>query len=105
MTEDSPYVLCDFHFTTIGGSLSLSPFVAGFLRELTRRRVKHNLHAFGTNIECSLQQVCSLASWLIQFLKESGETRIFLDMRLTARFDRLQDIDEKMKAVTDKLGG
>jgi uncharacterized protein (TIGR00106 family) len=103
--ENPAAVLCDFHFTTIGGAISLSPYVAGFVNELSRRGIKHQLHAFGTNLECNLEELCSLASWVIDFLESQGESRVFLDMRVTARFDRDQDIEEKIRAVTDKLGG
>lgn len=103
--EDRFDVLCDFHFTTIGGSVSLSSYVASFVQELSTRGLKYQLHAFGTNLECNLEQLCSLASWVIEFLENQGESRVFLDMRVTARFDREQDIEEKIRAVTDKLGG
>ena len=102
--DSSANVLCDMHFTTIGGDISLSRYVAAFIRELDRRNITYNLHALGTNIEATLEEIADVAEWLIAYLRQEGEIRIFIDVRLTVRFDREQNIQEKILAVTHKLG-
>ena|ERR1700752_4871625 len=104
MTNNS-LLLCDFHFTTIGGRLSLSSYVAAFIEEVSRRGLKYNLHALGTNIEAGIDDISELSRWVIRHLQSQGEQRIFIDVRIATRFDRDQDISEKIKAVTDKMGG
>lgn len=85
--------------------MSLSPYVAAFVDELSRRGLRYNLHAFGTNVEASLEEIQALAAWVIDHLRTTGEQRIFIDIRITTRFDRDQDILEKIRAVQDRIGG
>ncbi len=87
------------------GSTSLSPYVAECEKELreSSEGLKYELTAMGTIIEGDLDQILKLVRRLHEVPFNSGAKRVSTTIKIDDRRDKKGTIDQKVKAVEDKL--
>jgi len=83
--------------------------VSDVLAEVRRRldaqdRVKFEMHAMGTSLEGDIDDIFSLAAELHAVPFESGIPRVYTVLKIDQRTDREQTLEEKVRAVEDRLG-
>jgi uncharacterized protein (TIGR00106 family) len=82
--------------------------VGDVLAEVRRRlgaqdRVKFEMHAMGTSLEGSVDDIFKLAAELHAVPFESGIPRVYTVLKVDQRNDREQTLEEKVSAVEDRL--
>ena len=96
-------VLCDFNLVTIGSGISLSPYIAECEIIFRRAGLKTKIHALGTNIEGDWEKVSEAIGACHKRLHEIGASRLLSSLKIASRIDRDQSIEEKIRAVTEKI--
>ncbi len=96
-------VILNFTVVPIGVGTSLSRYVAACERILSKRGLKHTLHANGTNVEGDWDEVFSAIKECHQTLHRMGVPRIHTGIQLGTRIDREQSLEDKVQSVRDKL--
>lgn len=99
------HVLVDLSLVPMGVGLSLSKYVAACERVLKDRGLHTALHAFGTNIEGEWDEVFAAVKRCHEVLHEMGAPRVHATMRIGTRTDRPQSLEDKVRAVTEKMDG
>ena len=87
---------------------SADEYIAEIQRRLARQeRVGYRMHAMGTSLEGTSADILAIVAELHAVPFEAGVPRVYtilkLDERLRDRPD--QTLDDKVKAVEDRLGG
>jgi uncharacterized protein (TIGR00106 family) len=87
--------------------VSASSYIAEIQRRLARQdRVRYRMHAMGTSLEGSTEDVLSIVGELHALPFEQGVPRVYTVLKLDERRDRPdQTLDDKVRAVEDRLGG
>jgi uncharacterized protein (TIGR00106 family) len=96
-------VMIDLCVIPLGVGVSVSNYVAACQKVLQQAGLKHQLHAYGTNIEGDWDEVMAAVKRCHEVLHEMGAPRISSSIRLGTRTDRLQSMDDKISSVIDKL--
>jgi uncharacterized protein (TIGR00106 family) len=92
-------VIVDFCLIPLGVGLSLSPYIAECQRILNDLQLKHQLHAYGTNIEGEWDVVMDAIKRCHCRIHEMGADRITSTMKLGTRVDRSQNMEDKVASV------
>jgi uncharacterized protein (TIGR00106 family) len=80
--------------------ISASPYIAEIQRRLAAQdRVGYELHAMGTSLEGSTEDVLALVAELHAVPFELGVPRVYTVLKLDERRDRSQTLDEKVASV------
>jgi uncharacterized protein (TIGR00106 family) len=84
-----------------------SDYIAEIQRHLGRQdRVRYRMHAMGTSLEGSTADILAVVAELHAVPFEQGAPRVYTVLKLDERRDRPgQTLDEKIRAVEDRLGG
>ena len=98
-------VIVDFCLIPLGGNTSLSPYIAECQKILGRLGLKHQLHAYGTNIEGEWDTVMDAVKRCHVRVHEMGAPRINTTLRIGTRTDREQTMEQKVASVEAVLGG
>jgi uncharacterized protein (TIGR00106 family) len=98
-------VVVDFCIIPLGVELSLSPYIAECQRILDEVGLKHELHAFGTNIEGEWETVMDAVKRCHYRVHEMGAPRITSTLKLGTRIDREDSIEAKVQSVKNQLAG
>jgi uncharacterized protein (TIGR00106 family) len=87
--------------------VSASEYLAEIQRRLQRQeRVRYRMHAMGTSLEGSTEDILGVVAELHAVPFEQGVPRVYTILKLDERRDRpRQTLDEKVRAVEDRLGG
>jgi uncharacterized protein (TIGR00106 family) len=87
--------------------VSASEYIAEIQRRLQRQeRVKYRIHAMGTSLEGSTEDILAVVAELHAVPFEQGVPRVYTILKLDERRDRpRQTLDDKVRAVEDRLGG
>ena len=87
--------------------LSATEYIAEIQRRLQRQdRVRFRMHAMGTSLEGSTADILAVVEELHAVPFEQGVQRVYTVLKLDERRDRPgQTLDEKVRAVEDRLGG
>jgi uncharacterized protein (TIGR00106 family) len=87
--------------------VSASGYIAEIQRRLARQdRVRYNMHAMGTSLEGSTEDILRLVGELHALPFEQGIPRVYTVLKLDERLDRPeQTLEEKVRSVEDRLGG
>ena len=85
------------------GKPGVSEFVAGCIKVLDEMGLKYQLTAMGTIVEGSLEELCEAAKRMHRVPFEMGAPRVVTSIRIDERADRELHIEEKVKAVEEKL--
>jgi uncharacterized protein (TIGR00106 family) len=84
---------------------------SGYIAEIQRRmqaqdRVRFRMHAMGTSLEGSTEDILAVVAELHAVPFEQGAPRVYTVLKLDERRDRPgQTLDDKVKSVEDRLGG
>jgi uncharacterized protein (TIGR00106 family) len=87
--------------------VSASGYLAEIQRRLARQhRVRYNMHAMGTSLEGSTEDILRLVGELHALPFEQGIPRVYTVLKLDERRDRPeQTLEDKVRSVEDRLGG
>jgi len=96
-------VIVDFCIIPLGIELSLSPYIAECQLILTELGLKHELHAYGTNIEGEWETVMDAIKRCHYRVHEMGAPRISTTLKLGTRTDRDESIESKVASVQQQL--
>lgn len=96
-------VIVDFCLIPLGASLSLSPYIAECQRILADAGLKHELHAYGTNIEGEWETVMDAIKRCHVRVHEMGAPRINTTLKIGTRVDRDDSIERKVDSVNQLL--
>jgi uncharacterized protein (TIGR00106 family) len=82
--------------------------VSDVLAEVRRRldaqnRVRFEMHAMGTSLEGDIDNIFSLAAELHKVPLEVGIPRVYTVLKVDQRSDRKQTLEDKVRAVEEKL--
>src|SRR5919106_533250 len=86
---------------------SASEYIAEIQRRLGKQdRVRFRMHAMGTSLEGSTEDILAVVGELHSVPFDQGIPRVYTVLKLDERRDRPdQTLDEKVKSVEDLLGG
>jgi uncharacterized protein (TIGR00106 family) len=86
---------------------SATDYIAEIQRRLQRQdRVRYRLHAMGTSLEGSTADILAVVADLHAVPFEQGAPRVYTVLKLDERRDRPdQTLEDKVRAVEDRLGG
>ena len=97
------HVIADLCVVPIGIGVSVSKEIAVCERILQAAGLKTQLHAYGTNIEGDWDQVFAAVKQCHEALHTAGVPRISTSMRFGTRIDREQSMEDKVRALKEKL--
>ncbi|HCS25880.1 MAG TPA: hypothetical protein DIW43_00405 [Spongiibacteraceae bacterium] len=98
-------VIVDFCIIPAGADISLSGYIAECQRLLQDAKLKHSLHAFGTNIEGEWDSVMDVVKRCHMRVHEMGAPRISSTVKIATRTDREQSMEDKVSHVESLLNG
>ena len=86
---------------------SASEYIAEIQRRLGKQgRVRYRMHAMGTSLEGSTEDILSLVGELHAVPFDEGVQRVYTVLKLDERLDRpRQTLDDKIRSVEERLGG
>ncbi len=96
-------VIVDLCVVPLGVGVSVSKYVALCQKVLKEAGLKYSLHAYGTNIEGSYDEVFAAIKACHQQIHAAGAPRITTTIKLGTRIDRQQSMADKIRSVEDKL--
>ena len=87
--------------------LSASEYIAEIQRRLRAQdRVRFKMHAMGTSLEGTTEDILAVVGELHAVPFEQGVQRVYTVLKLDERRDRpSQTLDDKVRSVEDRLGG
>lgn len=97
------HVIADLSVIPIGVGASVSDYVAACERVIEEAGLDHRLHAHGTNIEGSWEEVTAVVKRCHETLHEMGAPRIHSTLKLGTRTDREQTMGERVAKVEELL--
>jgi uncharacterized protein (TIGR00106 family) len=86
--------------------VSASAYIAEIQRRLQAQdRVRYRLHAMGTSLEGSTEDILAVVAELHALPFEQGVPRVYTVLKLDERRDKPgQTLDDKIRSVEEKLG-
>ena len=86
--------------------LSASEYIAEIQRRLRKQeRVRFQMHAMGTSLEGTTEDILAVVGELHAVPFEQGVQRVYTVLKLDERRDRPgQTLDDKVRSVEDRLG-
>ncbi len=99
------HVMIDLCLVPVGVGTSVAPHVAACQRVLAESGLDHRLHAYGTTIEGEWDAVFAAVRRCHEAVHGMGAPRIHSTARIGTRTDKVQHMDEKVRAVEDILAG
>ena len=98
-------VIVDLCLVPLGVGVSVSKYVTACQRVLDKAGLKHELHAYGTNIEGEWDEVFAAVKHCHKTVHEMGAPRITTTLKRGTRTDRSQTMEDKIRSVREKLAG
>lgn len=96
-------VMIDICIVPLGVGVSVSEYVAACQKVFIAAGLKHDMHAYGTNVEGDWDEVIAAVKRCHEVVHDMGAPRITTSMRLGTRTDRAQSMDDKVQSVVKKL--
>ena len=96
-------VMVDLCVIPMGVGVSVSSHVAACQKILQQAGVKHQMHAWGTNIEGDWDTVFAAIKQCHEAVHAMGAPRIVTSLKIGTRTDRVQTLEDKIQSVQDKL--
>ena len=96
-------VMIDICIVPLGVGVSVSEYVTACQKVLQKSGLKHQMHAYGTNVEGDWDEVMAAVKQCHEVVHDMGAPRITSSMRLGTRTDREQTMDDKIQSVQEKL--
>jgi uncharacterized protein (TIGR00106 family) len=103
----APVATADLSVLALGRpGVSAGEYIAEIQRRLRlQERVKFRMHAMGTSLEGSTEDILEVVAELHAVPFEQGVPRVYTILKLDERRDRPgQTLDDKVRAVEDRLG-
>lgn len=94
------HVIADLCVVPMGVGVSVGQYVAACEKVLDDAGLKHQLHAYGTNIEGPWDEVFAAIKRCHEVVHEMGAPRITSSMRFGTRTDRDQTMQDKIDSVS-----
>ena len=85
--------------------VSASEYIAEIQRRLAAQdRVNFRMHAMGTELEGTTQDILAIVSWLHETPFDMGVPRVYTVLKLDERRDKPgQTLDDKVRSVEERL--
>jgi uncharacterized protein (TIGR00106 family) len=96
-------VMIDLCVVPLGVGVSVSAYVAACQKILDGAGLKHQLHAYGTNVEGDWDTVMGAVKACHEEIHRMGAPRITTTIKLGTRVDREQTMADKIHSVERKL--
>ena len=96
-------VMVDLCVIPMGVGVSVSSHVAACQRILRQAVVRHQMHAWGTNIEGDWDTVFAAIKQCHEAVHGMGAPRIVTSLKIGTRTDRIQTLEDKIQSVQEKL--
>ena len=95
---------------TVIGLGRADPSAGEYIAEIQRRlaiqnKVRYELHAMGTDLEGSTEDILALVAELHRVPFELGLPRVYMVLKLDERRDKEQTLDDKVRSVEERLQG
>ncbi|MCE8015370.1 MTH1187 family thiamine-binding protein [Halomonas sp. MCCC 1A17488] len=97
-------VVADVNVTPIGAGASLSSHVAACEEVIEEAGLKYRLHAHGTNLEGSWEDVMRVVQRCHEVLHERGAPRVDSAIRIATATDKDQSLEGRIEKVERKIG-
>lgn len=97
-------VVADISVTPIGAGASLSAHIAACEEVIEEAGLKYRLHAHGTNLEGSWEEVMQVVQRCHDVLHERGAPRVDSAIRLATATDKDQSLEGRIDKVERKIG-
>jgi len=93
---------------TVIGLGRADPSAGEYIAEIQRRladqtRVRYRLHAMGTELEGTTEDVLAVVAELHRVPFDLGLPRSYLILKLDERTDKIQSLDDKVRSVEKRL--
>ncbi|MGD8603878.1 MAG: MTH1187 family thiamine-binding protein [Anaerolineales bacterium] len=95
--------IADVMIVPVGVGLSLSKYVAHCEQIFKKAGLNPHLHAYGTNLEGSWDDIVAAVKQCHQELHDMGVPRISSSIKIGTRTDRDQSMQDKIDSVDSKL--
>ena len=96
-------VMIDLCVVPIGVGVSVSEYVAACERILDEAGLRHQMHAYGTNVEGEWDEVFAAVKRCHEVVHAMGAPRISTSLKVGTRSDREQSMQDKIDSVDRKL--
>lgn len=96
-------VMIDLCVVPLGVGVSVSAYVTACQKVLEQAGLKHQLHAYGTNVEGEWDAVMAAVKACHEEVHRMGAPRISTTIKLGTRVDRDQTMADKIDSVGRKL--
>ncbi len=84
---------------------SVSDLLAEIARHLaSQQEVHYEMHAMGTSLEGTTEDIFALAAEIHRIPFESGIPRVYTVLKVDERNDKEQTLDSKVESVSQRLG-
>ena len=97
-------VMIDLCVVPIGVGVSVSEYIAACERVLDEAGLRHQMHAYGTNVEGEWDEVFAAVKRCHEVVHAMGAPRITTSLKIGTRCDRVQSMQDKIDSVNQKLG-
>ncbi|WP_111412095.1 MTH1187 family thiamine-binding protein [Billgrantia lactosivorans] len=98
------HVVADVSVTPIGAGASLSSHIAACEEVIEEAGLKYRLHAHGTNLEGSWENVMRVVQRCHEVLHERGAPRVDSAIRIATASDKDQSLEGRIEKVERKVG-
>ncbi|MEN9726765.1 MAG: hypothetical protein RL434_1131 [Pseudomonadota bacterium] len=99
------HVMIDLCVVPIGVGTSVSKEIAECQRLIQAAGLESQMHPYGTVIEGEWDAVMACVKACHERLHALGVPRVFTNLKLGTRTDKVQHMQDKIRSVEDKLGG
>ena len=96
-------VMIDLCVVPIGVGVSVSEYIAACERILDDAGLRHQMHAYGTNVEGEWDEVFAAVKRCHEVVHKMGAPRITTSLKIGTRSDREQSMQDKVDSVNRKL--
>ena len=96
-------VMIDLCVVPIGVGVSVSEYIAACERILDDAGLRHQMHAYGTNVEGEWDEVFAAVKRCHEVVHKMGAPRITTSLKIGTRIDREQSMQDKVDSVSRKL--
>lgn len=97
------HVVADVNVTPIGAGASLSSHIAACEEVIEKAGLKYRLHAHGTNLEGSWEEVMQVVQQCHDVLHERGAPRVDSVIRIATATDKDQSLEGRIDKVERKI--
>ena len=96
-------VVVDLCLIPLGVGVSLSSYIAECQKVLKKSGLRHEMHAYGTNIEGEWDKVMQVIKDCHCAVHKIGAPRITTTLKMGTRIDRQQSMQDKIESVNQIL--